>query len=131
KYICVSNEDVATISTTNVATGKVEHIVPVTQEPEGVAFTPDGKTVFATCETNGDVVAIDFASSKVRGRFTVPPRPRTMAISPDGKRLYVANGPSNDVSAIDLETNREVARIAAGEGPWGIATVAAQPVTAP
>jgi len=37
--------------------------------------------------------------------------------------LYVANGPSNDVSVVDLVTEREIRRIRAGEGPWGVAVV--------
>jgi YVTN family beta-propeller protein len=89
KYLCISDEDVATMSATSVETGKVEHIVPVTQEPEGVQFTPDGKTVFCTCETNGDIFAIDTTRFKVRGHFTVPPRPRNIAFSPDGSRAFV------------------------------------------
>jgi YVTN family beta-propeller protein len=44
----ISNEDVATASIVNVDTGKVEHIVPVRKEPEGVALTPDGKLFYVT-----------------------------------------------------------------------------------
>src|SRR6266568_1301931 len=32
----IANEDVATVSIVNVASGKVEHIIPVKKEPEGV-----------------------------------------------------------------------------------------------
>ena len=42
---------------------------------------------------------------------------------PDGKTLFVANGPSNDVSVIDLDAEKEVAKLKAGDGPWGIAIV--------
>ena len=40
--IYISNEDIKTASVINIAAGKVEHIIPVAQEPEGVATTPDG-----------------------------------------------------------------------------------------
>src|ERR1051326_4086689 len=39
----VSNEDVGTASVVNIASGKVEHIIPVSREPEGVGTTPSGK----------------------------------------------------------------------------------------
>ncbi len=52
-------------------------------------------------------------------------RPWGLGISPDGKLLYVANGPANDVSVVDLRSEREVGRIPAGKGPWGIAIVEA------
>lgn len=85
-HLYTSNEDVGTMSVTNVETGKVEHIVPVAKEPEGVAFTPDGKQVYMTCETNGDIFAIDVANHKVVAHFVVPGRPRNVAFLPSGKR---------------------------------------------
>ncbi|HEX3132443.1 MAG TPA: hypothetical protein VHX44_02540 [Planctomycetota bacterium] len=42
-------------------------------------------------------------------------------MSPDGKFLYSANGPSNDVSVVDLASEKEVAKIKAGDSSWGIA----------
>ena len=42
QHIYISNEDTKTASVINIATGKLEHIIPVGQEPEGVTTTPDG-----------------------------------------------------------------------------------------
>src|SRR5205085_4614981 len=39
----VSNEDVGTASVVDVASAKVEHIIPTSKEPEGVGLRPDGK----------------------------------------------------------------------------------------
>jgi len=41
--------------------------------------------------------------------------------APDGRKLYTANGLSNDVTVVDTVTNKVVATIKAGDGPWGIA----------
>jgi YVTN family beta-propeller protein len=41
--IYVSNEDIKTATVINIASGKVEHLIPVGGEPEGVGVTPDGK----------------------------------------------------------------------------------------
>src|SRR5206468_2290566 len=40
--IYASNEDVATASVLDIATGAIEQIVPLKKEPEGVGTTPDG-----------------------------------------------------------------------------------------
>ena len=48
-------------------------------------------------------------------------RPWRIAMTPDGKTLSTANGPSNDVSVVDLETMKVVAKIPAGDLPWGVA----------
>lgn len=116
KYLCISNEDVATISATNIHTGKVEHIVPVTQEPEGVQFTPDGESVFCTCETNGDIFAIDTSNFKVRGHFNVPPRPRNIAFSPDGSRAFV---PSESAGLMTLADPNECKVLKSQQLPTG------------
>ena len=50
-------------------------------------------------------------------------RPWGLGISPDTDRLHVANGPSNDISVLDLGTEKEIVRIGAGKGPWGVAVV--------
>ncbi len=51
-------------SVINIASGKVEHIIAVGQEPEGVATAPDGKRFYVTCEAGGDIYAIDAVSTR-------------------------------------------------------------------
>ena len=58
--------------------------IPVSREPEGAGVCPDGKVFYITCETAGDVFAIDAETFKILGRFQVHPRPRSMAFLPDG-----------------------------------------------
>ena len=45
--------------------------------------------------------------------------PNTM--SSDGRKLYTANGLSNDITVVDTSTNKVIATVKAGDGPWGIA----------
>jgi YVTN family beta-propeller protein len=42
-------------------------------------------------------------------------------MTPDGRKVYTANGLSNDISVIDTASNKVIATIRAGDGPWGIA----------
>src|SRR3954454_13586495 len=67
----ISNEDVATASVLSAADGRVVGIVRVKAEPEGVALTPDGRFVYVTCETGGEVVVIDTTSNKRVAEFAV------------------------------------------------------------
>ena len=126
KHLFISNEDVGTMSITNVETGKVEHIVPVAKEPEGVAFAPDQRTVYVTCETNGDIFAIDVASHKVAAHFTVPAAPRNVAFLPDGSRGFIPSESSGQMqhvrrgreqSAQDASPSRRLAADGTGDEP--------------
>jgi YVTN family beta-propeller protein len=62
--IYIANEDVGAATILDAATGKVVTFVPVSREPEGVGASPDGKFFYVTCETAGDVFAIDAQLTK-------------------------------------------------------------------
>jgi YVTN family beta-propeller protein len=87
--------------------------------PMGIAVAPDGGHVYVTTGRGRQVVDIDTRTDEIVGSFDVGDRPWGIAISPDGRTLYTANGPSNDVSIIDVGSPT-VARVKAGEGPWGV-----------
>ena len=53
------------------------------------------------------------------GSIDVGQRPWGIAMSPDGRIVYTANGPSNDVSIVDVTTQSVIARVTAGDSPWG------------
>ena len=67
----ISNEDVATASVVNLADRRVEQIIRVKNEPEGVALSPNGRFAYITCETGGQVVVIDTTRHKVVAELTV------------------------------------------------------------
>ena len=62
RQIYISNEDTKTASVIDIRSNKVQHIIPVGQEPEGVSTTPNGKQFFVTCEAGGDIFVIDTAT---------------------------------------------------------------------
>ncbi len=71
QHLVISNEDVGTASFLNVATRKVETIVPVTREPEGVTLSPSGEEVYVTCEACGEIFIIGTRKREVIGKFVV------------------------------------------------------------
>jgi YVTN family beta-propeller protein len=103
KRLVISNEDVATASFLNIASQKVETIVPVTREPEGVVLSPDGKQVYVTCEAGGEVFVIDSEKRNVIGKFVVGGRPRWVAFLPDNSRAYVPSESAGQIHQVDTK----------------------------
>jgi YVTN family beta-propeller protein len=99
-----------------------------TDRPMGVVRL-DGDTLLVSTGRGSHVVRVDIGekSDGVTGAAPVGKRPWGLALSPDGTLAFSANGPSNDVSIIDPISMTEVARIDAGQGPWGIAAVPRHP----
>jgi YVTN family beta-propeller protein len=64
---------------------------------------------------------VDVPSRRVVATIPVGDEPHEMATNGAGTRLYVANAGTYDVSVIDLAAQREVKRLAASRGPWGVA----------
>jgi YVTN family beta-propeller protein len=103
-HIYISNEDIKASTVLNIATGKVEHIIPVAGEPEGVGVTPDGRQFYVTCETSGDVFVIDTGSYKVTGHFTVPVRPRSVDFLPNGSVGFIPSESKGLLNVIGTST---------------------------
>lgn len=99
-----------------------------TDRPMGVVRL-DSETVLVSTGRGSRVVRLDIGpgSTGTTGSASVGKRPWGLAFSPDKTLLFSANGPSGDVSIIDPISMTEVARIEAGQGPWGVATVVRHP----
>jgi len=74
-------------------------------------------------KTRNGVWVVDTRDHTVIKTIDLPAqlKPKGVALTPDGRKLYTANGLSNDVTVVDTVTNKVVATIKAGDGPWGIA----------
>jgi YVTN family beta-propeller protein len=80
--------------------------IPTGIVTEGVAFTRDGKTVYATNAGTFDVSVIDVASRTVVGTLPVAGQPRRVVVSPNGRRAYVTELNGFDVHVIDTATHQ-------------------------
>jgi WD40 repeat protein len=87
----------------DVATGKeVAGPTPPWFDPQGVSFTPDGKTMAVAVPPSGTTFEFrDTATGQVRGEFRVPPNAEVTAlgIGPDGR--VFTGGPDGTVLAWD------------------------------
>ena len=70
-HLFVSNEDIGTATVLNVLSGKVEHIIPVSREPEGIGTSPDG-TVVAAGGEDGTVRVYNGANGQLT-KTLLPP----------------------------------------------------------
>lgn len=97
--------------------------------PEGLAISPDGKTLYVADSRNNMIRKIDLATKTVStiaghtfpssgdgvGKSAGFETPRGLAISPDGNTLYVADSGNNMIRKIDLATNTVTTLAGAGK----------------
>ena len=60
-------------------------------QPDGIAITPDGRTVYVANIGSGTVTPIDTATNTPEEPVEVGVRPRAIVITPDGRTAYVVN----------------------------------------
>ena len=113
--------------------GRVLQTVPLPAAFLGLAFSPDGRALYAS-GGNGDVVyrfdwragAADLRDSVVLQQRARPrPEgiryPAGLAFSHDGRWLYVAENLSDSLAVIDVANGRVVQRVATDRYPYGVA----------
>lgn len=114
----------SSVSVIDTATDAVTHTIPVGVDPEGIAVSPDGSTVYVVNSIifgsfDGSVSIIDAATDTVTNTIGVGPSPYGVAVSPDGASVYVVNSNSTanaagSVSVIDAGTGAITSTIPVG-----------------
>lgn len=85
---------------------------------QGLALSPDGRTLYVSRGYLGDVAAFDVASRRLLWRLEVSGiRADHIALSPDGRRLFVSALTANTVQVIDTATHSFVGSFASGDWP--------------
>ena len=113
------------------ATGRIVQTLPQAAAFLGLAFSPDGRTLYAS-GGNQDVV---YRYAWADGRATLsdsivieakaPDKngkryPAGLALSPDGARLYVAENLTDSLAVVDLASARVVQRLGVERYPYGV-----------
>lgn len=86
-----------------------------------VKFTPDGKRVFISSLSTGEVIVFDSQSRTEVKRVKAGRGASGILMDPDGSRVFVACSPDNYVAIIDLKTLNVTNRIDVGKSPDGLA----------
>jgi YVTN family beta-propeller protein len=137
RLLVVSNNGLGTqsLQVVDTATSRVLQAIPYSRPHGlflGVAFSPDGRRVYASGGGEQRIHTYDVAGTRLSE--TAPIRlptknpagvavdmfPAGLAVTPDGGRLVVADHLADAVSLVDLAT-REVTTTAVGHAPQGVA----------
>jgi YVTN family beta-propeller protein len=123
KFAFIANEDDASASIVDLASGQSHGKIKVSEEPEGVGVNPSNGEVYVTCEEKGEVFAIDPDAQRVIAKIETGGRPRSVAFLPDGSRAYVACENGGYVIVIDAKSHKVSSKIQLPTGslPMGTA----------
>jgi YVTN family beta-propeller protein len=93
------------------ADGEVIANIAVGLEPEGIAFSPDGRHVYVTSEANDRVDVIDVEKREAVTSIPTGKRPRSVVFSSDGDRAYVSSELDAKVEVIDAKQHSHLASV--------------------
>lgn len=111
RLIWVVNPSDDSVSVIRPDTNKRITKVPVGDEPESIALTPDGQYAYVANAAAGTVTVIRI-SDPAWGTFSAAPvatlttgaEPWNIVCSPDGRRVFVANSSQDTLTVIDATT---------------------------
>ncbi|MEK7770314.1 MAG: beta-propeller fold lactonase family protein [candidate division NC10 bacterium] len=96
----------------DLAAGRIDGRVEVSTWPAHGVFSRDGKLLYVSGETAGDVTVIDMASRAIVARLVHGGGDAMgLALTADGKTLYAAAGENKTILKIDTATNTIVGEI--------------------
>ncbi|HXM01925.1 MAG TPA: YncE family protein [Chthoniobacterales bacterium] len=114
KQIWVTNFEKDSTGTISIIDTANQTVLPFTVDIEGdpnlIAFTPNGKHVYAGMNASGDLSLIATSPYKIL-KSTIGHFPSALAIAPNGKKLYTIgeNGPISVINTTDNKLVKEIA----------------------
>jgi YVTN family beta-propeller protein len=114
------------------SSGQVLQTVKLPAAFLGLAFSPDGQSLYASGGNTDVVYRFDWrhGMATLRDSLVLQPRarprdngvryPAGLALSRDGRTLYVAENLADSLAVIDLAMGRVVQRVATGRYPYGV-----------
>jgi YVTN family beta-propeller protein len=109
------------IAVVDVASGKVLRVLRGISDPEQVALSPDGATLYVASEDSGRVMFMDSRTGTIRATLMVGGEPEGLAASPDGRHVYATSEEDSTIAVIDALQPRVLAHIPVGQRPRSIA----------
>lgn len=109
RRVYVANINANTVAVVDAERRALIGVIPVGQQPDGVAVSPDGAYVYVTNFGDDSVSVIETASDSVIDTIAVGSGPVGIAVSPDGREMFVANKRDDSLSVVDTHRRAEVA----------------------
>jgi len=110
------------IAIINYKTGKVIHDITGKPETEGLEFSPDGKNLLVTNESDNSITIHNRKTGKLLKNITVSKfgeRPRGIKVSPDGKTYVSTLEQSNKLLVLDSKL-KPLKTVDTGQSPYGV-----------
>ena len=102
-----------TVSVIDPATNRIVMEVKDIEAPHGVAFSPDGRRAYITCEADDTLWTTDTGSGKRLGKTPLSGHPNNLAVSADGGRVFVGiRSAPGAVDVVDAATLKIIKSIA-------------------
>ncbi len=122
-YVQSDNGDVYPIDLSTNAVGS-PIVTPGTDNPYGLALSPDGKMAYALDYSQQDLYPINLSTGTVGGGISVGRVPEYPLVSPDSKTVYTANYEDDTLTPISTTSLTAGSPLGvAGEGPGQISIV--------
>lgn len=103
-----------TVSRIDLAEGSAPVTVAMGEEPEGIALTPDGQTLWISARGSNEAFALDPATLEVRSRLKTGGFPLRLAIRPQGDVAVTSDLYDGGLTVIDLATGAKKDSIPVG-----------------
>ncbi|MGD0156371.1 MAG: beta-propeller fold lactonase family protein [Terracidiphilus sp.] len=121
EYVYVTNSGSDTVTVLDVVNVRLDRELAVGHDPVAVAANPTRNEIYVvnsgTPDANGSMSVIDAEHNAVVATIPLDRQPVSIDVDDAGTLAYVANSGSKSVSVVDLRARREIAEIAAGDGP--------------
>jgi YVTN family beta-propeller protein len=91
------------------------------KNPRGMAFSPDGNTIYLANNMDRSLSFVDVATFEERKRIDLGWAPRHVVTSPDGTRAYVSLSGQDEVAVLDTATEEVIHRVEVGHRPKSLA----------
>jgi YVTN family beta-propeller protein len=90
--------------------------------PLDLAFRPDGRELYVTCEAGHSVIVVDVAERRKVAEIPAGHHPTAVTFHPNGKWAYVSNRLDDTVSVISTSARKVVETFPVGDEPHGVLT---------
>ncbi|MDP4170922.1 MAG: bifunctional YncE family protein/alkaline phosphatase family protein [Bacillota bacterium] len=131
KYLIVTNDGqaVQSLQVVDVQTQKVIQTIPYAPTEGlfvGLAFSPDGSTLYASAGGNNKIRVYQFLAGNLIEKTPLQMKdtqntdftPAGISVSNDGNDLFVANNANNSVSKIRVSDGQIISTVATGKDPY-------------
>jgi len=99
--------------------------IPIGSNPRALVLSPDNKTLYATLNVSGQVIAWDLVADKSLGKAKVGQAARSLDISSDGTALFVTSFKSGTISKVRTSDLKVLQTLKVCSEPIGISYDAA------